>query len=67
MRNDRATIARISTAEDLAALASALAECVMFMTERGPSRADEEELIRILRIATKLKTIARTLRAGEYP
>ena len=62
MPNVRATIARIELAENLAALASDLGEAVMFIAERCPSRDDEQELIRILTVATKLKHIAIDLR-----
>lgn len=67
MKNDLATIARIELAETLAALASDLAEAVMFITERNISLghltdADEQELIRILTVARKLKQLASTKR-----
>jgi hypothetical protein len=62
-RNDLATIARIERAENLIALATELSEAVMFIAERGGlTRADEQELIRILAVATKLKRIALDLR-----
>lgn len=67
MRNDLATIARISTAEDLAALASDLAESVMFLNERDTTRnhltdADRDELKRILTVAAKIKQLSIELR-----
>jgi hypothetical protein len=65
VRNDLATIARIRTAENILALASDLVESVMFMAERGPGAADEQELLRILTVATKLKHIAKELRSNH--
>lgn len=69
MKNDLATIARIELAENLAALASDLGEAVMFITERDRTTntltdADEQELIRILIVAAKLKRIARNVRSN---
>lgn len=62
-----ATFARIELAENLAALASDLAESVMFMSERDRSLqhltdADQDELKRILVVAAKLKHQSITLR-----
>lgn len=67
MRNDLATIARIELAENLTALASDLSESVMFIAERDQTLreltdADEQELIRILAVAAKLKRYALDLR-----
>jgi len=64
MRNDLARIARIEVAENLLSLASDLVEAVMFIAERGATAADEQELIRILTVATKLKRIAHDVREG---
>lgn len=65
-RNDLATIARIEHAENLIALATELSESVMFIAERGEiARPDEQELIRILGVAARLKRIALDLRKGE--
>jgi phage recombination protein Bet len=62
-RNDLATIARIEIAENLIALATKLSESVMFIAERGElTRADEQELIRILTVAAEVKRIALGLR-----
>jgi SepF-like predicted cell division protein (DUF552 family) len=62
-RNDLATIARISRAEDLIALATEISEAVMFIAERSEvGKADEQELIRLLGIANRLKRIALDLR-----
>lgn len=63
MRNDRATIARIERAENVLALATEISESVMFIAERGAlARADEQELLRLLTVANKLKRIALDLR-----
>lgn len=69
MRNDLATIARIELAENLAALASDLGEAVMFIAERGTTDreltdADEQELIRILAVAAKLKQLSTDIRSN---
>lgn len=67
MRNDLATIATIDLAETLAAHASVLGEAVMFMAERDLTLdhltdADEQELIRILAVAAKLKQLSTEIR-----
>ena len=63
MRNDLATVATIELAETLTTFASDLSESVMFMAERDLTlnhltRADEQELKRILTVAAKLKQLA---------
>ena len=67
MRNDLATVARIELAENLAALASDLSEAVMFIAERDQTTreltdADEQELLRILTVAAKLKHLSVDIR-----
>lgn len=62
-----ATAARISVAEDVAALAGDIADAVGFIAERCPGAADEEELIRILVAVVKLKRIASHLRQSAQP
>lgn len=69
MHNDLAARARIELAENLAALASDLGESVMFISERSQSDpnqhltdADEQELIRILTVAAKLKRLSVEIR-----
>jgi hypothetical protein len=57
-----ARAARIELAENLIALAIDISEAVMFIAERGASSADESELIRLLDVGTKLKTIAHEVR-----
>lgn len=69
MHNDLATVARIRDAEDLASLASDLAEAVMFIAERDLTLAhltdaDKQELTRILTVAAKLKARAQAQRIG---
>lgn len=67
MVNDRATIARIEAAENLAAVAGDIADAVGFIAERCPGPADEEELVRILIAVVKLKRIANHLRQSAQP
>lgn len=67
MHNDLAARARIELAENLAALASDLGEAVMFIAERDQTLthltdADEQELLRILTVAAKLKRLSTEVR-----
>lgn len=69
MRTDLARNARIELAENLAALASDLGEAVMFIAERDRTDPrqhltddDEQELIRILKVAAKLKRLSTDIR-----
>jgi hypothetical protein len=60
-----ATAARIEYAENLLALASDISESVMFIAERNRLHAaDEQELIRILSVAARLRDMARSIREG---